>query len=187
MSSAPKSPPTTPAKLNSLPIRNGAPPVLDGPLEATEEEAADSRAGPLDASVSKTGEVQVPASQPDSAVASGESVTAGSGPGGQSQKCDPHEPLPLFDWHGFESRYEQQMQVAKRTESEILLDFNKLADYFGIWAQAASVHDNDRAFKRLKTREVYVQRAEGELEAKKEHYVQVVEAFKNALALLGGP
>lgn len=74
--------------------------------------------------------------------------------------------------------------------------------YFKVWASAASVHDDERAAKRLQTRRRFVNLSEERMERKQEHCElfnfiilpwtktndladdQVVKAFENALALL---
>lgn len=75
---------------------------------------------------------------------------------------------------------------------------------FKAWASTISVHDEDRASKRLRTRIAYTQNSEEALEAKRQHCrfpslgvllledllngridIKVVQAFESALALLG--
>jgi len=99
---------------------------------------------------------------------------------------DPLEDLADFDWEEFQGRYSKAMMDASVNEQALRDEFNRLVQYFGVWASAASNYDNDRSAKRIKTRAIYVQHAENSLQRKKDHYAQVVEAFKNALALLGG-
>ena len=78
---------------------------------------------------------------------------------------------------------------------------------FKAWASTITVHDEDRASKRLRTRIAYTQNSEEALEAKRQHCgfppyyfagfpswalliydcidIKVVQAFESALALLG--
>ncbi|KAK3330169.1 hypothetical protein B0H66DRAFT_527537 [Apodospora peruviana] len=92
--------------------------------------------------------------------------------------------LAPFDWDDFEARYEEALSNADRDEQELLQEFDQLVKYFHVWASAASVHDTDRAVKRLQTRERYVKIAEQNLSQKKKHLTEVVRAFQSALALL---
>ncbi|PQE33324.1 hypothetical protein CJF32_00006614 [Rutstroemia sp. NJR-2017a WRK4] len=93
---------------------------------------------------------------------------------------DPKAELPFFNWKEFEQRYETAIKAASDKEDDLLEEFNNLTE---IWAESSSERDNDRAWKRLKTRERYVQISEEKLRDKKKHYVQVVEALKGALKL----
>ncbi|KAI1761248.1 hypothetical protein GGR53DRAFT_506334 [Hypoxylon sp. FL1150] len=89
-----------------------------------------------------------------------------------------------FDWEDFESRYAKALEEADEHEKVLLEEFDNLIKYFNVWAQAASVHDNERAFKRLQTRERHVRLSEQTLSQKKKHLSEVVRAFQSALALL---
>lgn len=105
--------------------------------------------------------------------------------GDQNDSNSSQGDLAPFDWEDFERRYRKALLDANKEEDMLLEDFENLAEVFGVWAQASSQDDNQRSMKRLKTRERYVQLSERGLEDKKQHYIQVVQAFKDALALLG--
>ncbi|KAI0109062.1 hypothetical protein GGR51DRAFT_512577 [Nemania sp. FL0031] len=92
--------------------------------------------------------------------------------------------LAPFDWEDFEDRYEKALQEADEKEKQMLEEFAQLVKYFNVWASASSAHDNERAAKRLQTRERYVNLAEQSLSQKKQHLTEVVKAFQSALALL---
>ncbi|KAI1109404.1 hypothetical protein F5Y14DRAFT_432674 [Nemania sp. NC0429] len=92
--------------------------------------------------------------------------------------------LAPFDWEEFEDRYEKALQEADEKEKEMLEEFAQLVKYFNVWASASSTHDNERATKRLQTRERYVSLSEQSLSQKKQHLAEVVKAFQSALALL---
>ncbi|KZF26114.1 hypothetical protein L228DRAFT_242522 [Xylona heveae TC161] len=98
----------------------------------------------------------------------------------------PSDPIGSHDWEELEKRYHEEIKKWEGKEHEIHIQFNQLMTVFAEWAQTVSVHDNDRSYKRLKTRVGYVQRAERSLEEKRQHYIKVVKAFENALALLSG-
>lgn len=91
-----------------------------------------------------------------------------------------------MDWTAFEMDYMKALKVVDDEEGALLTEFEKVADAFTRWAEASGGHDNERAVKRLKTRERFVELSEHELEKKKKHYAEVVDAFKKALALLTG-
>ncbi|KFA65738.1 hypothetical protein S40285_04891 [Stachybotrys chlorohalonatus IBT 40285] len=108
-------------------------------------------------------------------------------PGQQSQNATtPSTPGTLlpFDWEDFEARYEKALQEADENERGILREAESLAKYFQAWASAASAHDDERAIKRLQTRQRYVNLAEDRTAQKQQHYEEVVSAFESALALL---
>lgn len=92
--------------------------------------------------------------------------------------------LAPFDWEDFEDRYEKALQEADEKEKQMLEEFAQLVKYFNVWASASSTHDNERATKRLQTRERYVSLSEQSLSQKKQHLAEVVKAFQSALALL---
>ncbi|KAK5658728.1 hypothetical protein OQA88_1537 [Cercophora sp. LCS_1] len=92
--------------------------------------------------------------------------------------------LAPFDWDDFEARFQLALKEANDQEEELLHEFKDLVEYFGVWAEAASAHDTERAIKRLQTRERYVKIAEQSLSQKKKHLTEVVRAFQSALALL---
>ncbi|GAP84396.1 putative DNA double-strand break repair Rad50 ATPase [Rosellinia necatrix] len=92
--------------------------------------------------------------------------------------------LAPFDWEDFEDRYEKALQEAGEKERQMLEEFAQLVKYFNVWASASSSHDNERAVKRLRTRERYVRLSEQSLAQKKQHLTEVVKAFQSALALL---
>ncbi|KAK5992846.1 hypothetical protein PT974_06268 [Cladobotryum mycophilum] len=92
--------------------------------------------------------------------------------------------LGPFDWDDFESRYERALQEADEHEREILKEAEGLSKYFQAWASSASAHDDERAVKRLQTRQRYVNISEEKMAQKQQHYEEVVRAFESALALL---
>ncbi|CAK7230539.1 hypothetical protein SBRCBS47491_007618 [Sporothrix bragantina] len=104
----------------------------------------------------------------------------------QARESSPDTPghIPPFDWEMFEARYEQALQEMNGEEKELLEEFDRLVNYFNVWASAASAHDDERAVKRLQTRERYVKIAEQSLGQRKQHLTEVVRAFQSALALL---
>ncbi|RKF60049.1 hypothetical protein OnM2_054049 [Erysiphe neolycopersici] len=77
--------------------------------------------------------------------------------------------LPDFDWDDFENRYTEGLQLLDKEETQVLDQFDQLMEMFFLWAQTGSTHETDRAVKRLKTRERYVQLSEASLEQKKAH------------------
>ncbi|KAI1081963.1 hypothetical protein F5B20DRAFT_578737 [Whalleya microplaca] len=92
--------------------------------------------------------------------------------------------LAPFDWDDFRERYEQALQEADEQEKQLLDEFDQLVKYFNVWASASSAHDNERAIKRLQTRERHVRLSEQTLSQRKQHLSEVVKAFQSALALL---
>ncbi|KAH9906487.1 hypothetical protein F4778DRAFT_726287 [Xylariomycetidae sp. FL2044] len=104
----------------------------------------------------------------------------------RSNKSEIQSPghLVPFDWDDFEERYAKALQEADDEEQQLLEDFDRLVKYFNVWASASSTHDNERAVKRLQTRERKVRLSEQGLSQKKKHLSEVVAAFQSALALL---
>ncbi|KAL7919652.1 hypothetical protein ACQKWADRAFT_315484 [Trichoderma austrokoningii] len=96
--------------------------------------------------------------------------------GSQSGTLTPNPPAVLgpFDWDDFEARYEKALVDADDQEQEILKEAESLAKYFQVWSSAASAHDDERAVKRLQTRQRYVNISEEKLAQKQQHYDEVV-------------
>jgi hypothetical protein len=92
--------------------------------------------------------------------------------------------LGSFDWEEFEARYKKVLEEADGHELDLLKEFDALTKYFNIWAKASSAHDNERAVKRLHTRQRFVVQSEERMTQKQQHYDEVLKAFKDALALL---
>jgi len=125
----------------------------------------------------------------------------------QSISSSPDDLAP-FDWEEFEARYKKALEEADDRELEILKEFGTMTQYFNVWAKASSTHDDERAIKRLYTRQRFVAQSEESMARKQQHceYLLVVsssscfkvpspplthvpddnvmEAFKNALRLL---
>ncbi|KAL6904735.1 hypothetical protein GGI43DRAFT_288700 [Trichoderma evansii] len=106
--------------------------------------------------------------------------------GQQNGNLTPNPPAVLgpFDWDDFEARYEKALMDADEQEREILKEAGDLAKYFQVWSSAASAHDDERAVKRLQTRQRFVNISEEKMAQKQQHYEEVVRAFESALALL---
>ncbi|KAL2888990.1 hypothetical protein HOO65_030491 [Ceratocystis lukuohia] len=99
---------------------------------------------------------------------------AGSGDYGATIPSSPNTPgnLPAFDWEEFGARYERALADADAKEREILEEFDRVAKYFGVWASTSSSVDNDRATKRLQTRERFVSLSEKRTAEKQDHHVK---------------
>ncbi|KAI9737671.1 MAG: hypothetical protein M1818_005675 [Claussenomyces sp. TS43310] len=184
MSVAPKSPPETP-------IRNHIPEARS----ASPEGSSDNDKSPSGSSTYRTVD---PISQFEADAPTSQSLPANNGQEGsfreqdlrQPEVEDPAEPsnpeeLQPFDWIDFEERYLEAMRAADENEAQKLEQFDEIVKFFGEWVKGPSKHDGDRATKRLKTRQFYVQNAEKSLAEKQEHYAEVVAAFQRAVALLG--
>ncbi|KAI5289532.1 hypothetical protein KEM54_003711 [Ascosphaera aggregata] len=106
------------------------------------------------------------------------------------------------DWETLQHRFTEAME--ERTQEEMVLqrETADLLEMFISWSQTTALRDEDRAYKRFKTRMGFVQNSEMQLEERKQHcesnYLQplllpllivmldanVVKAFESALALL---
>lgn len=98
---------------------------------------------------------------------------------------DPQVRLEEYDWEELEEQFSKRMEAFKAVEENIWQEWRDWGEVFKAWASTISVHDEDRASKRLRTRIAYTQNSEEALEAKRQHYIKVVQAFESALALLG--
>lgn len=94
--------------------------------------------------------------------------------------------LESYDWPDLESQFARRMEAMRTVEEDIWEEWRSWGEIFGAWASTISVHDEERAGKRLRTRIAYTQGSEEGLESKRCHYIKVVQAFESALALLGG-
>lgn len=95
--------------------------------------------------------------------------------------------LAPFDWDDFEARYEKALQEADAVERDTLIEAEQLSkvipvffvawcscstcplQYFQAWASAASAHDDERAVKRLRTRQRFVNLSEEKAAQKQQH------------------
>ncbi|KAH6609363.1 hypothetical protein Trco_002709 [Trichoderma cornu-damae] len=98
----------------------------------------------------------------------------------QNGRLTPNIPAVLgpFDWDDFEARYEKALVEADEQERDILKEAENLSKYFQVWASAASAHDDERAVKRLQTRQRFVNISEEKMAQKQQHYEEVVRAFE---------
>ncbi|OJD30905.1 zinc finger fyve domain-containing protein 19 [Diplodia corticola] len=99
-------------------------------------------------------------------------------------ELDPEQPLKDFDWQELEERYHNAMAVKLDEDQQLWTEFERLMNFFQLWAGTTPHHETDRSFYRLRTRMAHVQNSERELEKKREHYTKVVQAFERALRLL---
>ncbi|KAF9875688.1 hypothetical protein CkaCkLH20_06620 [Colletotrichum karsti] len=90
--------------------------------------------------------------------------------------------FPSFDWEDFEARYEKALVDADEKERELLQEFEGLVKYFNVWASTSSAHDNDRAVKRLHTRQRFVNIQEENMAQKQRHMTEVLHAFQTNMA-----
>ncbi|MCJ1377543.1 hypothetical protein MMC17_000638 [Xylographa soralifera] len=82
---------------------------------------------------------------------------------------DPNTNIEDFDWAGLEQRYHADMETCANTETGLFEEFNQAIRLFESWASVTTTHENDRSYKRLKTRISYVQGNEQRLEKKRQH------------------
>ncbi|CAG8953066.1 hypothetical protein HYFRA_00003261 [Hymenoscyphus fraxineus] len=95
------------------------------------------------------------------------------------------EKLPPFDWEGTHERFDDEIRKVCREEEKLSVQIDQYSKLLNAWAAGASQRDTNRASKRLKTRERFVQLSEDRLHKKEQHVEQVVSAFEAALDLLG--
>ena len=98
---------------------------------------------------------------------------------------DPSVRLEEYEWAELSQQFERRMEAMRVVEEGIWEEWRGWGEILGAWASTISVHDEERANKRLRTRVAFTQGAEESLEAKRQHYIKVVQAFESALALLG--
>ncbi|KAJ5286888.1 hypothetical protein N7478_002574, partial [Penicillium angulare] len=92
--------------------------------------------------------------------------------------------LQQYDWIQLQEKYTDAMDEHSRAEENIRSETARLLEAFTAWSQTAVLQDEQRALKRFKTQMQHVQNSEVSVENKKKHYMEVVEAFQSALALL---
>ncbi|KAL6715946.1 hypothetical protein ACLMJK_006908 [Lecanora helva] len=104
------------------------------------------------------------------------------------QQPDPFSPtatLLPYDFKDLESRFQVRMAQCDRVEEEIEAEFREVLSLFSLWREIGSAYEEERARKRLRTRTSHLRTSEAKLQDKKDHHIKVVQAFENALALLG--
>ncbi|KAE8350580.1 hypothetical protein BDV28DRAFT_138836 [Aspergillus coremiiformis] len=94
------------------------------------------------------------------------------------------EELKGYDWEHLQEQYTKAMETHGAAEEDLRVQTSKLLEVFMGWSQTTIVRDEIRALKRFKTQMQHVQNSEEDLGTKRKHYVDVVKAFENALALL---
>ncbi|KAK2820028.1 hypothetical protein FQN49_007792 [Arthroderma sp. PD_2] len=87
-------------------------------------------------------------------------------------------------WEQLQQRFTEEMDERSKAENILQKETADLLEVFMAWSQTTTFRDEDRAYKRFKTRMDHVQMSEANLEGKKAHYANVVKAFESALALL---
>ncbi|KAI5273339.1 hypothetical protein E4T47_03413 [Aureobasidium subglaciale] len=103
----------------------------------------------------------------------------------EEDNIDPRDELSPFDWQALNSEYLETMAQCKMNEDKHLEEFASLSRFFGVWAGTISGHEQERSHTRLRTQSTLAKYHEGELEKRRKHYVNVVEAFRSALHMLG--
>ncbi|KAI4789021.1 hypothetical protein E4T44_13363 [Aureobasidium sp. EXF-8845] len=98
--------------------------------------------------------------------------------------ANPQDQIESFDWQGLETEYLEAMADCKTEEDAQLKEFASLSQFFGVWAETVSGHEQKRSHQRLRTQSTLVIKEEKDLEDRRNHYVQVVEAFRRALSML---
>ncbi|KIX01812.1 uncharacterized protein Z518_09539 [Rhinocladiella mackenziei CBS 650.93] len=93
--------------------------------------------------------------------------------------------LDPLDWTDLENRYNQEIQPHIAAEQEILNELGARFEQFMLYMQVSNEYEAERAIKRLRTRIALVQNSEASLAQKQAHHARVLEAFQNAMALLG--
>ncbi|PGG98572.1 hypothetical protein AJ79_08825 [Helicocarpus griseus UAMH5409] len=88
------------------------------------------------------------------------------------------------DWDQLQRKFGEAMDQRSQAENALQKETAELLEMFISWSQTTIFRDEDRAYKRFKTRMGFAQNSEAKLEEKKKHYANVVKAFENALALL---
>ncbi|OJD21754.1 hypothetical protein ACJ73_06904 [Blastomyces percursus] len=88
------------------------------------------------------------------------------------------------DWEQLQKKFIDAMDERSQAEMVLQRETAELLEMFIAWSQTTANRDEDRAYKRFKTRMGFVQNSEAKLEDKKKHYANVVRAFEDALALL---
>ncbi|KAK2741031.1 hypothetical protein FQN57_005767 [Myotisia sp. PD_48] len=97
--------------------------------------------------------------------------------------------LQSYSWEELQQCFVEEMDERSKSENLLQKESADLLEVsptgvFITWSQTTVFHDEDRAYKRFKTRMDYVRKSEETLEEKKKHYSSVIKAFENALALL---
>ena len=82
---------------------------------------------------------------------------------------DPSVRLEEYDWPELETQFAARMEAFKAVEEGIWEEWREWGEVFKAWASTISVHDEERASKRLRTRIAYTQGSEEGLEAKRVH------------------
>ncbi|RJE21877.1 hypothetical protein PHISCL_05795 [Aspergillus sclerotialis] len=96
------------------------------------------------------------------------------------------EEIQHYDWDQLFEKYADVMEEHARADELVRNQTAQLHEAFVSWSQSTALRDETRALKRFKTQRQYVENSEEDLEGKRQHYIEVVNAFESALALLNG-
>jgi NH3-dependent NAD+ synthetase len=70
---------------------------------------------------------------------------------------EPHEEMDSFDWQALETEYHDAMAQCKAKEDAHLQEFASLSQFFRVWAETISGHEQKRSHQRY----VYLQPGNG--------------------------
>ena len=84
-------------------------------------------------------------------------------------EMDPSVRLEEYDWADLETQFAKRMEAFRTVEEGIWEEWRGWGEVFGAWASTISVHDEERAGKRLRTRIAFTKAGEEGLEAKRMH------------------
>jgi hypothetical protein len=62
--------------------------------------------------------------------------------------ANPQDQIEAFDWQGLETEYLEAMAECKAEEDAQLQEFASLSQFFGVWAETISVHEQNRSHQR---------------------------------------
>ena len=60
----------------------------------------------------------------------------------------PHDPMDPFDWQALETEYLEAMAECKAKEDVHLQEFASLSQFFRVWAETSSGHEQKRSHQR---------------------------------------
>ncbi|KAL1636849.1 hypothetical protein SLS56_000943 [Neofusicoccum ribis] len=110
----------------------------------------------------------------------------------EDDELDPGQPLADFDWTELEARYHGAMKERNAEEQELFNEFERLMNFFQMWANTTTFHETDRTFTRMQRTNWRRREATVSIIATLRNVVvdiladlKVVDAFESALRLLG--
>ncbi|KAF4555793.1 Hypothetical protein D9617_2g057570 [Elsinoe fawcettii] len=102
----------------------------------------------------------------------------------EEMEVRPQDQLPPCDWMGLQRKMHEELAEKDAELQKLYEEWSILAEFQSAWIHYGARKENERASKRHKTQQTFVQHQEAEVEANRQRYASVMKAFENAMQML---